>query len=75
MVWLWSPTTGAQALGHAERLLPETFIRLEETFLDGQLVAIAAMHGLALVRPNLSRFSASGGLLVCKWFLDSDREC
>ena len=38
------------------------------SFVDGQIAAIAAIHGLALVTRNVRDFSNFGGLEVESWF-------
>lgn len=38
------------------------------SFVDGQIAAIAAVHGLALVTRNVRDFSNFGGLEVESWF-------
>lgn len=38
------------------------------SFVDGQIAAIAAIHGLALVTRNVRDFSNFGGLEIESWF-------
>ena len=52
---------------HARIRARETGSGMTRPFADGQIAAIAAVHGLTLVTRNLPDFAGIDGLLVESW--------
>ena len=61
------PYGEAAAVWHADERARLTAVGQPAPFVDGQIAAIAATHGLTLVTANVADFRSFAGLTVVDW--------